>query len=260
MLINKKNSILKSYKNKGFVVLKNFFSKKKISIAKKNILKLSKTSQSKLLFYEKNKKDLRRIENVVSFSVHAKKILADKKLARIISSILGRNTLFKDKLNFKYPKAKGFEPHVDGHFFWKSKNSKIKKGWKVYSNHFVSVVIPLEKTNKKNGCLELAEIKDTQKNLGNSWEEITKKTLKFTPKVKKNYIKNFNFIPVELNVGDILLFDWKVCHRSKKNYSKTSRMIFYATYAKNKKGKNLKKNYYKDKISSINTIGNKSLN
>jgi hypothetical protein len=37
-------------------------------------------------------------------------------------------------------------------------------------------------------------------------------------------------------------------------------MIFYATYAKNKKGKNLKKNYYKDKISSINTIGNKSLN
>jgi ectoine hydroxylase-related dioxygenase (phytanoyl-CoA dioxygenase family) len=260
MLINKKNSILKSYKNEGFVVIKNFFSKKKIIVAKKNILKLSKKSQSKLLFYEKNKKDLRRIENVVSFSVHAKKIIADKKLTRIIKSILGKNTLFKDKLNFKYPKANGFEPHVDGHFLWKSKNSRIKKGWKAYSNQFINVVIPLEKTNKKNGCLELAEIKDTKKNLGNSWEEITKKTLKFTPKIKKKYIKKFNFIPVEINIGDILLFDWKVCHRSKKNHSENSRMIFYATFAKNKKRKDLKEQYYKDKISSINTIANKSLN
>jgi hypothetical protein len=37
-------------------------------------------------------------------------------------------------------------------------------------------------------------------------------------------------------------------------------MIFYATFAKNKKRKDLKEQYYKDKISSINTIANKSLN
>lgn len=260
MQVDKSSNILKSYKNKGFIVLKNFFSKKKISAAKKNILALSKKSQSKLLFYEKNKKDIRRIENVVSFSIHAKKILADKKLTRIVKAILGENTLFKDKLNFKAPKANGFEPHIDGHFLWKSKNSKIKKGWKAYSSQFTNVVIPLEKTNKKNGCLELAEINDTKKILGDSWDEITKKTLKFTPKIKKNYIKNFNFVPMELNIGDILLFDWRVCHRSKKNHSKNSRMIFYATFAKNKKRKNLKEQYYKDKISSINTIANKSLN
>jgi len=255
-----KNKILHSYKKKGFVVIRNFFQKKHISKVRKNILNSSKKTNSELFFFEKNKKILRRIENVSSFSKDANKIILDKNLKKIISKILGKNTLFKDKLNFKYPGAYGFEPHLDGHFLWKSKNNKIKKGWKSYSSKFLSVVIPLENTNKKNGCLEVAEIKDTEKILGQSWEERIKKIYKFTPKIKKKYIKKFNFFSIELNIGDILLFDWKVCHGSKRNYSKKSRMIFYATYAKNKNNKNLKKKYYSDKISSKNPLVNKSLN
>ena len=252
--------ILNNYKKKGFVVIKNFFKKKHIKRTKKNILDSSKKINSELFFFEKNKNVLRRIENVSSFSKDANKIILDKKLKKIISKILGKNILFKDKLNFKYPGGYGFEPHLDGHFLWKNKNNKIKKGWKNYSNKFLSVVIPLENTNKKNGCLEVAEIKDTKKILGHNWEDRIKKIYKFTPKIKKKYIKKFNFFPIELDIGDILLFDWNVCHGSKRNYSKKSRMIFYATYARNKAGKNLKKKYYLDKIASKNPILNKSLN
>lgn len=254
------NKILNNYKKKGFVVIKNFFKKKNIQRVRKNILNLSKKKNNELFFFEKNKKILRRIENVSGFSKDASRIILDKKLKKIISKILGNNVLFKDKLNFKYPGASGFEPHLDGHFLWKSKNNKIKKGWKSYSNKFLSVVIPLENTNKKNGCLEVAEIKETEKILGMNWEERIKKIYKFTPKIKKKYLKKFKFFSIELNIGDILLFDWKVCHGSKRNYSKKSRMIFYATYAKNINNKNLKKKYYADKITSKNPLLNKSLN
>ena len=253
------SKILENYNKNGFTIIRNFYSKNKIVKVKKSILKLTEKKKSKLFFFEKNEKILRRIENIASFSSDAEKIINEKKLSKIIFKILGKNSLFKDKLNFKYPGASGFEPHIDGHFLWKDKNNIIKKGWYEYSTKFVSAVIPLEDTNKKNGCLQIANLDDTHKNLGSSWDDIVKKTYKFTPKIKKNYVKKFNFIPIELRVGDILLFDWKICHASKSNLSKNSRMIFYVTFAKNLKNQNLKRKYYKDKITSKNSISNKSL-
>tara|TARA_B110000008_G_C16891212_1_gene532878 strand:- start:242 stop:1015 length:774 start_codon:yes stop_codon:yes gene_type:complete len=257
-MINK--NLISNYKKTGFIIIKDFFNKKNITKTKKKILLNTKKKTNKLFFYEPDIKKIRRIENICEFSDDAKKLIHNKNLKKIIYQILGHNTLFKDKLNFKYPKARGFEPHIDGHFFWKNENNKIKRGWKEYSDKFLNVVIPLENTNKINGCLQIAKKNETFQILGTKWNDITKKTYRFTPKIKKKFIKKFNFVNVELKIGDILIFDWRICHRSKKNLSKNSRMIFYATFAKNKKKINLKKIYYQDKINSKNSIKNKSLN
>ena len=47
-----------------------------------------------------------------------------------------------------------------------------------------------------------------------------------------------------MNQGDLMFFDWKIIHHSKKNLSKKSRMIFYATYINSIKSKTkiIKKN------------------
>ena len=60
--------------------------------------------------------------------------------------------------------------------------------------------------------------------------------------------------------GDVMFFDWKIIHHSKKNLSNKSRMIFYATYINSNKSKT-KNNpkYYLDKLKSKNNIKNKSL-
>ena len=51
-----------------------------------------------------------------------------------------------------------------------------------------------------------------------------------------------------MEVGDILIFNWKCAHKSKNNNSKTSRTIYYATYYQNKKTKkNILNTYYRDK-------------
>ena len=169
--------------------------------------------------------------------------------------------LFKDKLNFKLPGGKGFEPHIDGHFSWKDKNKKLQKGWKVYANDFLNVVIPLEKTNKSNGCIYLSDLASTRKYLGNNWNKINNKLESLTPKVKKKYLKSFKFKAIEQNPGDILFFNWKNVHLSKKNNTNKSRMIFYGTFAKkNKSKKNIRSKYYADKSDSKNPLAYKSIN
>ena len=72
----------------------------------------------------------------------------------------------------------------------------------------------------------------------------------------------FSWEKIEMEVGDILIFNWKCAHKSKNNNSKTSRTIYYATYyQKNKKTKkNILNTYYRDKKNSINPHLNKSLN
>ncbi len=255
-------NLKQEYKEKGFLKIPNFFKKKEILSVKKNIKNNIKINNKKHLFYYETinkKKILRRIERISEYSKEAKKIILSKKIKKIIKQLTKNNfKLFKEKLNFKYPGGEGFKPHIDGHFLWRDKDNKIRKGWKEYSNDFLSIVIPLEKVSKKNGCLELSSTQNTKK-IGSNFNEITSNVAKFTPNVKKSLLKNFNWTPIEMDIGDILIFNWKCAHKSKKNYSTNSRMIFYATFYKANKIKNVKKKYYLDKQNSLNPIKNKSL-
>lgn len=255
-------NLKKEYKQKGFVKINNFFKKQEILSVKENIKKtINKKDKKHFFYYEKikTKKVLRRIEKISEYSKDAKKIIFSRDIKKIIKQLTQSNfKLFKEKLNFKYPGGEGFKPHIDGHFLWKDKKNKIRKGWKEYSNDFLSIVIPLEKVDKKNGCLELSSLQYTKK-IGSNFNEITSNNIKFTPNIKKSLLKKFKWTSIEMDIGDILIFNWKCAHKSGKNYSSNSRMIFYATFYKSNKIKNIKRKYYLDKKESLNPFKNKSL-
>lgn len=264
MLNKNTNKILfNNYQKKGWVIVKNFFLKKEIKYIKKQILyKIKNKKKFNFNFYYElinKRKRLRRIERVSDFSEKAKQIINSKKVIYLIK-LLKKNkyNLFKDKLNFKYPGGKGYLPHIDGHFLWRDKNNIKQFGWKKYSEDFINLVIPLEETNVQNGCVYVSNINNTKK-LGRNFNEIANKLDVGTPNIKKKYIKKFKFNKIELEEGDICLFDWKCAHFSKDNTSKFSRMIFYATYYKKNKNKNIRNLYYKDKLESLNDKNNKSL-
>lgn len=256
---------LNSYKNNGYIILKNFFPKKKIEKIRLEIIKLSKKKHNSHFYYENlggnKKKVLRRIERISQNSKFMKDLLKEERLEQALKKLTKlKSYLFKDKLNFKFPGAGGFDPHIDGHFLWKNQNNIIKKGWSVYGKRFINVVFPLEKSTIKNGCIYLAKKKYTNLYLGNDWDEISSKLIKFTPKIKSNYLKKIKFKPMVMDQGDIMFFDWKIVHYSKKNLSNKSRMIFYATYINSTKSKTqIIKKYYSDKLNSKNDIKNKSL-
>tara|TARA_Y100000591_G_C21740623_1_gene649151 strand:- start:154 stop:930 length:777 start_codon:yes stop_codon:yes gene_type:complete len=250
----------KIYKEKGFIVLRNIIEKKFISEIKKEISSKIK-NKNIFKYYERinNKQRLRRIEKVSDNFELSHKILKSKKILDLLKKLTNKNyVLFKDKLNFKYPGGSGFLPHIDGHFYWIDRNNKKQNGWNKYSSNFINLVIPLERSTKENGCLYLAEKKNTNV-LGKSFKDITNNLITNSPNIKNKNLKYFNFKPIEMNQGDILFFDWKCAHMSKKNISNKSRKIFYATYCFHIGKDNLRKKYYYDKLNSKNDLKNKSL-
>jgi len=260
-----KKKEIHNYKKKGYLLIKNFFPIEKIYLVKKSINSLLKEKKNSKHFYfekSKNKKMIRRIEEISEHSIAAKRILTDKKLKIIINKLIGKkNILFKDKLNLKSPGGYGFDHHIDGHFLWKDKTNNFRKGWKHYANNFLNAVVPLDSSTEANGCIQVSDLAQTRKFLGSNWETISSKLIPLTPKLKKKYRKKFTFKPISMKPGDLLLFNWKVCHFSKKNNSRNPRAIFYGTYAEIKNNKkNIRKQYYRDKIESKNPIQNKSLN
>ena len=234
------------FRNTGIIKLNNFFDKKEILTLKKNLFKKLNNNNSFDCYYEtlKKRKYLRRIEKLSSNSSDFYNILNKKELKSTLKKLsLKNHYLFKDKLNFKYPNSAGFNHHIDGHWYWYNKSNKKEMGWRKYGNKFLNVVIPLENVYIKNGCLYLSSKKFTNKYLGKSWSQITNSL------IKNKFIlqKKFKFKPYPVNVGDLLIFDWKVCHYSKKNLSKSSRMIIYATFTDKK---NQMSRYYSDKKHS----------
>ena len=249
----------KLYKKNGWIIVRDVFDKKYINKIKKRINEPNKKGK-RFFYYEiiNKKRKLRRIEKVTDFQKF-KKLICSKKTINIIKILeKDKYLLFKDKLNFKFPGGKGYLPHIDGHFYWRDNNKKYQNGWNKYSSNFINLVLPLEKSNIKNGCIYVANKNDTNK-IGKSFRKITDKLLINTPNIRPQDLKKFNFFPIELKVGDICLFNWKCAHYSENNQSNKSRMIFYATFFKKNKERIVRKMYYMDKQSSYNSKKNKSL-
>ena len=243
------NKQVNEFKKTGIIRIKHFFDKEEITNLKENLITKLKKKNSLECYYEKinGKKCLRRIEKLSKNSKDFYEILNSRELNKVFTKITKKkHYLFKDKLNFKYPKSEGFGHHIDGHWFWRKKSSKEEKGWTNYGNSFLNVVIPLENVFIENGCLYLSSKKNTLKKLGKNWDEITN-SLKKKKHFKK---KKFSYKSYPLSIGDLLIFDWKVSHFSKKNLSKKSRMIIYATFSDKK---NQMEKYYLDKKNSSST-------
>ena len=247
----------REFNKKGFLVIKNFLNKKDIIKVSSELNKYN-FYKDKDVFFEKinNKNRLRRLEKVSSKLTNVKKIIKSKKLKNILESLSKKKlVLFKDKLNFKYGGGAGYSPHIDGHYTWVDKNGSKNYGWRKYSNYFLNVVIPIDNVKIKNGCLYVGN-KNNIKKLGNNYNQVIKSLSKNKSEIPKKINSKIKYCPIELNSGDILIFDWKCPHYSKKNYSSLSRRQMYITYC-NSKIINPRQKYYFDRKNTKS--GNKKL-
>ena len=110
-------------------------------------------------------------------------------------------------------------------------NPKIKS--------FISMTISIDKTNKKNGCLEVVGGEHKKGLFGSNKSAI-----------KKELVKSFSWKKIPTLPGDIIFFDGYTPHRSGKNLSKKPRRMIYLTYNAKKDG-NLKRKYFENKRKSF---------
>lgn len=233
-------NILKEYSLNGYFTIKNVFSSSNIYDLKNEI----KVADNVDKYFDKNG-EIRRIERI--FNKGKKLNFLNKEIIKILKNIFKEDyIIFKDKFNAKPPGGEGFFAHYDGVFMFKDEKNLNKKGWYEYSDHFINVLVALDICNKKNGTIEISKIhNDNFNNL------LLNTKNNGTPDLLEEIESKLIFETIELNPGDILVFSNQCPHRSKKNYSNSSRGTLYYTYTLEKFGSFYEK-YFEDKKNSKN--------
>jgi len=234
------NNIFREYSQKGYFTIKNVFSSADIYVLKNEIQIANNTDK----YFDKNG-EIRRIEKI--FNKGKKLNLLNKEIIKILKNLFNEDyIIFKDKFNAKPPGGEGFFAHYDGVFIFKDEKNFYKKGWYEYSDHFINVLVALDMCDKKNGTIEISKIhKDNFNNLLKNTKN------NGTPDLLDEIEKKLTFEPIVLNAGDIVVFSNQCPHRSKKNYSNSSRGTLYYTYTLAKFGSFYEK-YFEDKKNSQN--------
>ena len=147
-------------------------------------------------------------------------------------------TLYKEKINYKYPNTGSYKAHQDITAYPKSKNH-------------ITCLIPLCNTYKMNGSIQFSPL--TTNNLQNN-HILDNQDGVIIDESKLSWLP-----PVFTNFGDIILFDSYIPHKSTNNISDSPRKSLYLTFNPSDEGNNReyyydlkKKNNNSTKLSLIN--------
>jgi hypothetical protein len=176
------------------------------------------------------KRLLCRIENFVSYYKGIADVV-NGLLKDISSDCLGEDAVvYKEKINFKFPKSNGFRAHQDQPAF-------VSFGL----NKLLTIVLPIDSNTKASGGLEFVP-----------GGHITHKIMPTNSdgSLRTDIEAKMNWVPVDADLGDILVVDSYVPHRSDVNTTNFTRRNIYITYNPASQG-NFREKYYELKRASF---------
>jgi ectoine hydroxylase-related dioxygenase (phytanoyl-CoA dioxygenase family) len=151
----------------------------------------------------------------------------DRRLLDVLASLYGEPAcLFKDKLIYKKPGAKGYQLHQD----WIA--------WERFPRSFLSVVIPLDSATVDNGCTIVYPGYHQQGSL-------TPEDGNYHP-LPADCVDPAKAVPLLLEPGDVGIFGGFTPHSSEPNVTDTSRRQLYLSYTKRSDGGELRDQHYVD--------------
>ena len=201
----------KNFDEKGFVVLKNFFSKNfSFKLAKSLNFFLKKKHKLKNINFSKNNSKINSAHDIKQWK-YIKILQRNPKIKNLAKVFLkGKIKNFGSEV-FAKPAKVGLESPVhQDNYYWNIKNNKGITFW-----------IALNRATKKNGSIFYYE---KSHKLG-----LLKHIPSFAPgssqKIKDlKKLKKFKIVSPSLNVGDIIIHNSLIAHGSKKNTSEHDRM------------------------------------
>ena len=225
--MSKFNLLINKYERNGFVILKNFITKKEINDFEKKLFLI----YSNILKVEVNRKNLHKIiisreknEFYDQLYLCYKKYIVSKPYKDIQKKFsLFARKIFKTNYNYlNSGMAIGIMSSKRTAYDWHQEQSyyNIKN-----TIHFqFPIISPATKINGTMSVLKsshnLGEIKKT-KNI-----KLTKKSINtFKPTNINSIKKNFKEIFITMKLGDVCMFSENIIHRTNKSYSKKLRLV-----------------------------------
>ncbi len=235
MTLNKTQQ--KEFTDRGFTVIKSFFNSEQMKIVSSWLDDLhDKTPMrgAEAKYYEKStitdENILVRVEHIFGYHNPAiTKLLLPEKLIDCLTILFGEPpVLFKEKVNYKLPGCRADKLHQDQ-----------AAGWNAYGSFYISVCIVVDKNTKENAALSFLKSGNYKKELmTEEWKPLTEDD--------PPYLPEDDYMIVEADSGDIIIFDSYVPHGSPANTSNKSRRNIFLTFNKESDG-DKRKTYYLDK-------------
>ncbi|KAI8325292.1 PhyH-domain-containing protein [Martensiomyces pterosporus] len=182
-------------------------------------------------YYELNTKtnttQLCRTENFTPYSDYIREIVAGERTMAILKQLTGEPyVLFKEKINAKLPGGQGFKPHQDAPAF--THLGQV--------NH-ITILFTIDGSYLENGCLRVVPGSHIGNKIIPHHDDGT---------IVDEWYNAHEWVPVECNSGDILIFGSYLAHVSFENKSDDSRANLYMTYNPLREG-DKREEYYADK-------------
>ena len=148
-------------------------------------------------------------------------------LARLVGAPV---VLFKEKVNYKQPGGGGFAPHQDA------------AAYRFVDRH-LSVMVPLDPSTVRSGCLWFA-----------AHPTLDRLPTDERGRIEQSVADTLDWRPVEVQPGDLVVFDSHAPHRSDTNRSDRPRRAMYLTYNEASLG-DFRAAYYADKEAELAAAG-----
>ncbi len=172
---------------------------------------------------------LARIEYFDAFHVGLRSVMRGPDLLGRAAALLGEPAvLFKEKINFKMPGGRGFEPHQDA-----------QAGWEDHGGLHLTAMVSIDPATVENGCLELAVGHNRRGPIGNLWKPL-----------QSSQIDGVEFTHYPTEPGDALFFDSYAPHRSAPNDTDARRRVLLVTYGRAREGDH-RESYFAAKFNSF---------
>ncbi|MCE2510500.1 MAG: phytanoyl-CoA dioxygenase family protein [Alphaproteobacteria bacterium] len=224
-----------TFRQDGFAIVRQLFDgdeMRQIEAWTNEVVAMPEVPGKHMVYYEDSlqepgKRVLQRIENFTPYHEGFEELFNGSKMLDPVSELFGEPAvLFKDKINFKLPGGGGFKLHQDQ-----------EAGGGVYADLFITMLISIDETTLKNGCLELAVGHHVEGLIGREWQPLNE---------EDTSREGLQLVPFASKSGDAAIFDSFVPHQSKANHTNKPRRVLYVTYNKASAG-DCRRQYYTDK-------------
>ena len=221
-----------AYDRDGYVVLRDVLSPELKTKVVEWVTELQNTPPAKgkhMVYYEtvNGVETLCRTENFLPFHEGLRNLLTKGEIVDVVSACLGeQGVVYKEKVNYKLPGGGGFPAHQDAPAFESFGASR-----------HLTLNVAVDRATPENGCLEVSP------------GEHMRGLFEQNPAhggLSARAEAQLPWLPVPLEVGDVVIFSSWLPHRSGTNFTSQSRRSLYVTYNGVSDGDH-RQDYYEDK-------------
>jgi 2-aminoethylphosphonate dioxygenase len=225
-----------AYSDDGFLLLPGFFSRPLIDAAladaetlwgRRDLIDARNLRCRFMPHFETGEPLFEVLDPVIDLSPGCARLAADPRLLAVLASLYGEEAcLFKDKLIFKPPGARGYGLHQD----WIA--------WPNFPRSFLTVLVALDPADAASGCTQLfagAHKQDSLTPPDGSYHELS-----------PEMVASARQVDLDLRAGDVAVFGCFVPHRSDPNRTARFRRQLFLSYNARSDGGEQKAAHYQE--------------